>query len=151
MLALLLAAAAACSNHQFDFWLGKWDLVVRSRTSTSEWVESKGRNEITPSYGGCVVEERFTCDTPNGTFAGHSVTAFARGKWHQTWVDNQGAYLVFDGGWTGAEMVLVQEGGQKRMVFTRISPDALHWRWEKTDDGGKTWTPILLIDYRRAG
>jgi len=148
MLGLLLAAAAACSNHQFDFWIGKWDLVVRARAN-DKWVEGSGRNEVTSTYGGCVVDERFQADGPLGPFSGHSVSVFAGGRWRQTWVDDAGAYLLFDGGWTGSEMVLAQDGAPKRMVFTGITPDGFHWRWERSDDGGKTWTPVLLIDYRR--
>src|SRR5262249_51157123 len=147
MFALLLAAAAACSNHQFDFWIGKWDLAVRALVK-DKWVEGTGQNEVTSSYGGCVIDERFTSEGPLGPFSGHSVSVFARGKWRQTWVDSGGAYLLFAGEWTGSEMVLAQDDARKRMVFTGISPGAIHWRWEQTDDGGKTWKPILLIDYR---
>ena len=148
MFALLLAAAAACSNHEFDFWVGRWDLVVHVPVK-DKWVDFPGQNEVASSYGGCVIEERFRSEGPGGPFSGHSVSTFARGKWRQTWVDNSGAYLLFAGGWTGSEMVLAQDDQSKRMVFTRISPDAFHWRWEKTEDGGRSWTPVLLIDYRR--
>src|SRR3954465_5427240 len=124
MIGLLLAAAAACSNHQFDFWIGKWDLVVRALVK-EKWVEGKGRNEVTSSYNGCVIDERFTSDGPLGPFSGHSVSVFAREQWRQAWGDDTGAYLLFKGAWNGKEMVLAQDDAKKRMVFTDISPDAI--------------------------
>ncbi len=38
---------------------------------------------------------------------------------------------------------------QMRMVFTDITPQSILWRWEATVDGGKTWSPMLVIEYRR--
>jgi hypothetical protein len=28
--------------------------------------------------------------------------------------------------------------------------DSLLWRWERTVDAGATWTPMMIIEYRRA-
>ena len=39
---------------------------------------------------------------------------------------------------------------QMRMVFTDIAASSMLWRWERTVDGGATWTPQMLIEYRRA-
>ena len=145
----------ACANREFDFWLGEWEVRVKAHPTpqSAEWVEAGGENRITSTYGGCVIEERFRSEGPGGFWSGHSVSMFQKGKWRQTWVDDSGSYLVFTGGWDGKEMELRGEpqasGAQMRMVFTDLARDALHWRWERTTDGGKSWTPVMLIDYRR--
>jgi hypothetical protein len=40
-------------------------------------------------------------------------------------------------------------GRVMRMVFHDIREDHISWRWERSDGG--TWTPLLLIEYRRSG
>lgn len=59
-------------------------------------------------------------------------------------------------GMEGKDMVLLGEPRardgktrQMRMVFTDITPQSILWRWEATVDGGKTWSPMLVIEYRR--
>ena len=40
----------------------------------------------------------------------------------------------------------------KRMVFTDITDDSLHWRWESSPDGpvdGAVWTVNWEIEYTR--
>ena len=157
------APAAACvapEHRQLDFWLGDWDLVVRARKApgADDWAEARGTNAVRRTHGGCVVEETFQADGPGAPWAGHSVSLFAGGQWHQTWVDDSGSYLTFTGGTKDGETVLASEpttkNGQRaqmRMVFTKIQKDSLFWRWERSVDDGATWTPQMTIDYRRRG
>ena len=137
---------------QFDFWLGEWDLT---------WGEDgKGRNVITRVLGDCVIEENFD-GTPSTPLVGRSYSVYnvRTGRWHQTWVDNQGGYLDFVGG-LGSEgrMILSRDAMvegqpiQQRMVWYNISEDAFDWNWERSDDGGETWQVQWTIRYvRRAG
>jgi hypothetical protein len=39
--------------------------------------------------------------------------------------------------------------GLQRMVFKNISPDEFDWSWEASKDGGKTWTVVWPIHYKR--
>ncbi len=137
--------------HQFDFWLGEWDL---------NWGEGEtagtGTNIVTRELGGCVIEENFSSndETP---FIGRSFSVYrpATGKWYQTWVDNNGGYLDFTGGFADGEMTLSREAerdGKKflqRMVFYNITENAFDWNWEKSDDRGKTWELLWKIHYKR--
>jgi hypothetical protein len=147
-------------HHGFDFWLGDWSVVVRSRASVdaTAWQETRGSNHVAAVLNGCAVEERFTAeDGKLGSWSGHSVSTWvpAAKKWRQTWVDDQGNYLAFAGGPEGAEMVLVGEprpGGKvMRMVFAGIAKDKIDWRWEASSDGGKSWKAVMTIAYRRLG
>lgn len=145
------SASKACSApefRQFDFWIGEWDL---------NWGDSgKGTNIITAELDGCVVEENFSA-MPIGTFNGRSVSSYdnAKNRWQQTWVDNNGGYLDFVGGWTGDRMILwreaVTDSGTflQRMVWFDIGKNSLEWKWEKSIDGGSNWQTLWQIHYKR--
>ncbi len=148
----------AKEHRQFDFWIGTWDLVVRARKSpgSEAWDEAKATNDIRATHGGCVIEESFHADGPGNPWAGHSVSTFTKGKWRQTWVDDQASYLPFVGEWKDGAMTLTGEPQsangkpfQMRMVFSEITKNAIHWTWERTTDEGATWTPSMTIDYHR--
>jgi hypothetical protein len=147
----------ACTNRDFDFWVGAWDVVVRAPPAPGkEWAEAKGVNRIESTYGGCVIEEHFTAAGPGAPWAGHSVSLFQAGKWRQTWVDDSGSYLAFTGGWDGKQLELRGEPQEKagvrtvmRMVYSDIAPDRLHWSWERSVDDGRSWTPAMTVDYKR--
>ncbi len=141
---------SAPESNQFDFWVGEWELT---------WADSgRGRNSITKELGGCVIKESFSSSdaTP---LVGLSVSVFVpnTGKWHQTWVDNQGSYLDFSGGFEDGKMILSRTARpkgkpafQQRMVWFEIQPNSIKWNWERSDDNGKTWSIVWAIDYTRA-
>ena len=133
---------------QLDFWVGTWEL---------SWGDSaRGRNVITRTHDGCVVEEHFDGLT-SSPLRGHSVSMWDRatGTWRQVWVDNQGAWLDFTGGPAGERFAFEREAvvrGQpvrQRMVWFDITPDSLHWNWEQSRDDGATWQVQWAITYRR--
>lgn len=154
------SAAAACSAaeaRQLDFWIGSWDLTGRMRTPDG-WVETPATNEVRAALDGCVIEERFRMTDPDG-LQGMSVSAYdARAReWRQTWVDNRGGYLVFRGGLADGRMTLsttpaANAAGDtvvSRMAFSDIGPERLTWRWERSTDGGRSWTLLWTLEYRR--
>jgi hypothetical protein len=148
------APCSAAEFRQFDFWVGDWDLT---------WPGSKpdevqhGRNTISRKLGDCVIEEQFD-GSKDAQLRGQSVSVFSPRlkKWQQTWVDDQGAYMDFDGEFSRGQMILArQTRNQKgeditqRMVFKNIAADSLDWSWEQSKDGGKTWTVVWPIHYVR--
>jgi hypothetical protein len=139
-----------------DFWIGEWDLTWPAHGAAPA---GTGSNRIEKILGGCVVEESFAANGPS-PFMGRSVSTYdPRTKgWRQTWVDNQGFYLDFTGGLEGGQMVLLRQGltpdGRpqvSRMVFLNVTRDSLDWRWERSEDGGKTWRLLWPIHYVRKG
>ena len=154
-------ACASPEHRQLDFWIGDWDVTIRARASldSEAWAEARGENHIASILSGCVIEETFRAEGPQTPWAGRSVSqrVASDGKWHQTWVDDQGSYMTFVGEKVGAEMVLtgvprpMPDGvtQQMRMVFFEISQSRLKWRWEGTRDGGHTWVTAMTIDYVR--
>lgn len=139
----------------FDFWVGDWNL---------EWTDAQGakqtgHNRIEKMLGGAVLSENFlTTSGPMLGYEGKSYSIFQRAqrKWRQTWVDNQGAYLSFEGGRERDTFFFENQrslpGGQmqlNRMVFHDIAPDRFVWDWKSSVDEGKTWQLNWQIVYRR--
>lgn len=136
---------------QFDFWLGEWNLT---------WGDNvKGKNSIRKILNGSVIEENFD-GLPAIPLVGKSLSVFSAhyARWHQTWVDNQGSYLDFIGEWYADENRMILErddyqGGRyvkQRMVWYNIEADSLDWNWERSEDGGITWSVQWQIHYERA-
>ena len=160
LVAPLVAAQSPCSAEDastLDFWVGEWDLTwPGGQAGTPEGETGRGTNTITKEHGGCVVHERF--DSEAG-FTGESVSVYnARaGEWRQTWVDNQGGYLLFTGSPSDEAMELrtasvTTPQGQtavSRMTWRNVTADALDWHWQRSTDGGATWTDVWVIRYTR--
>jgi hypothetical protein len=136
---------------QFDFWVGDWELSY-----VDEGKPAKSRNRITKILGGCALLEEFS-GPPGTPLEGRSLSTFDRitHRWKQTWTDNTAAYLDFTGGFSEGRMVLSREAQRdgkrflQRMVWQDIREDRLKWLWQRSDDGGRSWTTAWEIDYRR--
>jgi hypothetical protein len=153
-LAFAQQPAPACDSpeaRQLDFWVGEWDLayVLQGKAGTS-------RNRVTKILDGCAILEEFS-GAPGIKLDGRSYSVFdaATRQWKQTWVDNTASYLDFSGGVADGRMVFSREaasGGRKflqRMVFDDVKRDSFKWLWQRSDDGGATWTTQWEIDYKR--
>lgn len=137
---------------QFDFWLGNWQLT---------WGDNgRGTNEISRILDGRIIQENFSSipNDENPSFQGISVSAYdaPNNQWRQTWVDNQGAYLDFVGGFQEGKMILSRDAivqdkpVKQRMVWFNISDDSFDWAWERSEDDGRSWQTIWPIHYTRA-
>jgi len=142
------ASAQACTGPEYgqmDFWVGDWKL---------KWTGGEGVNHISKDYGGCVIEEHFDAE-PSMHLQGHSVSIYSNGQWRQNWVDNEGSYFDLaggpqpDGSFVLENVRVSDETPYRRMVFDNIKPDSLTWRWQGSDDQGKTWVDRWVIEYTR--
>ena len=146
--------AAPCTApefRQFDFWVGDWD--------TFEVVEPSkivARNHVTRMIGGCALREVYQ---QTDGLVGESFSTYdaSRGTWHQSWVTNRGTLLLLDGGLEGDRMTLTateksSEGTTSllRAVWRREDA-AVRETAERSTDGGKTWTPVFDIVFRKHG
>jgi hypothetical protein len=153
-------ACAAPESRQLDFWVGDWDVTVHARNSpTSDtWGTAPGHQHVEAILGGCAIAETFAATGPGPAWAGRSYAMYQGGKWKQTWVDDQGGYLLFTGGpEAGASMVLYgeprEQNGktiQMRMVFHDVTATSLEWEWQRTDDAWATNVVMMKIDYKRS-
>ena len=144
----------AAQQKQLDFWLGEWEATWPAQNGSPG---GHGTNSIKRILDGCVVQENFSGAPP---FRGTSLSIFdvKAGKWKQTWVDNQGAYLDFTGEFKDGQMILQREAtgpnGAKflqRMVWKNITPNEFDWSWEASHDDGETWQVQWPIHYKRKG
>ncbi|MDN3640505.1 hypothetical protein QWY82_17040 [Simiduia curdlanivorans] len=162
---LLLATALVCNAlntqaapcegeafRQFDFWLGHWNVYTPNGTLA-------GTNNITRSYGGCVVQEHY--ETVKG-YTGESLNIYDAGRerWHQTWVDNQGTLLLLEGGMVEGGMVegsMILAGQtqsangvitQHRISWTANADGSVHQHWQSTDKEGQ-WQTAFMGRYTR--
>jgi len=142
------SACAAAEHHQFDFWIGRWDVFTPDG-------KKAGINVIEAIDDGCVLLERWR---GGGGFTGSSLNSWdaATRRWHQHWVDNQGGLLRLAGQWDGRRMVLAgtELGADGKSVLQRISwtpaaDGSVRQLWEQSDDGGATWSVAFDGLYRR--
>jgi hypothetical protein len=129
----------------FDFWLGDWDCVTEM---------GKARNQITREYNDAVILERFTI-LPPIDWSGMSVTTYDdQAGWRQSWVDQDGNHWAFVGQKVNGDPSFATVGPVdadqlfKRMVFSEIEEDRLHWRWEVSPDEVE-WSVRMTVAYTR--
>jgi len=138
---------AAPEHRQFDFWLGNWEVTANEKVA--------GTNHIRTILDGCVLMEEW--QSANGTFAGRSFNRYdtEKGKWEQTWVDNQGGVLKLAGEFKDGKMVLAGDqlvGGEPvidRITWTPNDDGSVRQLWEKSKDGGATWSVAFDGLYRK--
>jgi len=132
-----------------DFWLGSWDV---------SWAGGgHGTNTIRRILDGRVIEESFDGRDADSVLLGRSLSVLdgRDGRWRQTWVDSTGAYLDFIAvevdGRIAFEREAIVDGAPvvQRMVWLDVTPDSLRWQWQRSGDGGRSWTLVWEIDYRR--
>jgi hypothetical protein len=132
---------------QFDFWLGSWRATFDG---------GNGTNVVTREYGSKVVVERFALEAPE-PFNGLSVSVYdeREGCWKQTWVDDNGTYLDFRGGFADGAMALTRrflDAGvtiTQRMIWHEIEDDRFSWLWQRARGAGE-WETLWAIAYERA-
>ena len=115
-----------------------------------------GTNSVREVMDGCVVQENFS-GGDSMHLRGTSLSVFDAnsGYWKQTWVDNEGGYLDFIGGFENSEMIMqretIRDGAKilQRMMWENISSNEMDWIWEASRDGGKTWQVNWRIHYKR--
>ena len=148
-----------CSGKEFrqlDFWVGEWRLEFEQPDGKTV----KAVNRITrDEYGACVITEHFhRADTD---YRGHSVSMYdaKSGRWRQTWVDNQGAYIALEGGPVADQqhafefrtMRLSESQPFARMIWQDLKPDSFTWRWQKRPSETDPWQDAWVIRYSRTG
>lgn len=131
--------------HQFDFWIGEWEV------SSPAAPGSVSQSRISRTNDGCTLREEYA--TPSG-YAGTSLNFYdaARKAWHQTWIDNQGGALYLDGGLEGPSMVLattMDPQNVQRITWTPLDDGRVRQHWEASIDGGKTWSTVFDGFYSR--
>ena len=145
---------AAPEYRQMDFWVGEWDLTFDAGSGKT----ATATNRITrDEYGACFVTEHFHQPDIGYIGTSHSTYDKLAGKWVQTWVDNQGAYITLAGGPVEGqphrfELRTVEPRGANRkhfrMIWQDVTPDSLTWRWQQQQDDG-SYADNWVLNYKR--
>jgi len=151
--AIAAARAPSCASpeyHQFDFWLGDWDVVDLDTGASTAHVQ------VDRILDGCVLHERYEDTTGS---AGESFTTYDKGRkvWHQTWVTNRGRLLTIEGhaGREGIVMVgsYFREDGEEVRVRGTWKPvrGGVQETAAISDDDGNSWKPWFDLLFRSRG
>jgi hypothetical protein len=130
---------AEATDHQFDFWLGRWNFSGPG--------VFPGTNEITAEGRGCLLEEHFV---DSSGVRGRSTSLFSRqdGQWHQTYIDSLGGRLVLVGAFDGTRMVL-NETTTRRFLWEQTSATVVRYWEERSTNGGASWVVNFDSNYTR--
>ncbi|MDQ2680888.1 MAG: hypothetical protein M3Y21_07700 [Candidatus Eremiobacteraeota bacterium] len=137
LVATIATAKAGCNApefRQFDFFIGNW-LV------TNKAGKRFASDRVTREFDGCGIWERWYGDS-GSRGAGYSGYIPARKLWVQTFVDNDGDVLVFQGERKGRSLVIrgmsyPKQGivEQNVVVFRPISKDEFEEYWTVAQSG----------------
>lgn len=141
----LSTPCSAPAYHQFDFWVGDWDVFDVDSPNKA------AHARIDSILNGCVLRENY--QGLDGR-QGQSFTTYdaSRNAWHQTWVTNGGELLEIDGKFekNGIQLsgknqhgLLVQ--GTWKPVNGEVRETAV-----RSSDNGKSWEPWFDIIFRRS-
>jgi hypothetical protein len=144
-------ACAAPEHHQFDFWVGSWDVSTKAKPA-----KIVSHSLIESRYDGCAIRENWM---PNNHQDGGSLSTYVPEKkqWRQFWVDSGNGAVDFTGGWDGKSMILTGEWPQPghphqwtRMIYTKLADGSVEQLGVSSDDQGKTWQPSFDFLYHPA-
>jgi hypothetical protein len=138
-------------QHQFDFWIGKWEVTAASGTVA-------GHSRIEPIAGGCGISEHW--DGTSGS-RGVSYNAWdpSSAHWHQFWLCNTpGDVLYLEGGMEQDRMVMqgtranpaTGKPQRQRITWTPNADGTVRQLWDTSDDDGKTWVVSFDGMYRKS-
>lgn len=140
----------SCSDersHQFDFWIGDWEVYSGDTL--------QGHNRIEPILDGCVLQENWV--GAQGS-AGSSFNFFnpQTGRWQQFWVWRNGTTLDLQGAFADGRMVLegqsqTRDGKtvQNRITWYDNDDGTVRQHWEVSPDSGETWSTAFDGLYRK--
>lgn len=138
--------AAAAKPHaerevyrQFDFWIGRWNVLGRDG-------QKVGTNTVTKDQKGFLLTEKWT-DVRGGT--GTSINYYdpSEGHWKQTWVDAGGNVVHYRGRFDDGKMLLRGQLSTpngvivaSRVSYSRNEDGSVRQLIEHSHDEGKTWS-----------
>jgi hypothetical protein len=137
----------APERHQFDFWLGEWDVKTKNGSPA-------GTSVIQSVSGGCALLENWTSARGGN---GKSINAYnpAIKQWQQYWIGQDGAVTEFrTSEYHGTSLSFFARHEAKpdsvdRMTFTPLDSATVRQHGESSSDRGKNWTTTFDLYYHR--
>ncbi len=141
-------------SHQFDFWVGKWEVHPNGAHLII------AHSLIEKRYSGCAIRENWMPVGKEISGGGGSLSLYdsRQRKWRQTWIDSTGTRVDLDGKFADGVMAITglweNFTGPGKDALVRMSyqlqPDGQVRQWgEASSDGGRTWQQTFDFLYRR--
>jgi hypothetical protein len=146
----------------FDFLVGDWRVHHRRlKPGTHEWVEFEGTVTNRPLIGGAANLEEHALDAPSGAYRAIGLRSYdaKTGEWAIWWLD--GRYPSgplgppvkgrFENG-VGRFYADYEQDGKPmrgRFLWSDITPTSARWEQASSADGGQTWAPNWIMEFRR--
>lgn len=141
---------------EFDFWIGEWDVYPNGANVIV------GHSKIEMASGGCMILENWTAKgvVPNEGKSMNYVNP-STGKWEQLWIGSGGInqnnpQKFVNGVYSDNAMrfefeQLTPQGSKQigRFIFFNEGPDQVRQFNEVSSDGGKTWSTVYDLVYKR--
>jgi hypothetical protein len=135
--------------HQFDFWIGKWNVYKYGTTTLA------GKSNIESIIDSIGLLENYL--TANEKYTGKSLNKYnpAKNRWEQYWIDNSGLTLFLTGNFKDGKMVLDDseygdvKSGLNRIIWEKLKNGNVRQTWNLSKDGGKTWEIIFDGEYKK--
>lgn len=152
---LLTTPAAAQLPDDFDFLIGRWEMVVTRHSGDAPRVIATEISVVERALGGTVLidtwgESGFTTRTYDPK----------AGLWRLFWTDRgyfQGRIQFWEGRFEDGVGTFV--GGdsfpnpdnrvKSKIIFSEIQENRVHWEMFHTQDNGATWSLTDVREYRR--
>jgi len=147
---------------QFDFWIGEWDVNLRTLQSDGSWEDSKSaRAKIYRILDGRAILELWDEQKPGDAIRGYSLRFFDpdKEKWQLflNWPgDNRSGTSMLSGSFRHGrgEFFSTQKGADgkptiDRYTFSDISADSLRWDDGFSVDGGRSWRSNWIMEFSR--
>ncbi len=154
-------------SREFDFWIGSWKIQQKILQEDGGWTEFEASTVVTPILDGKALEEHWSgevqffwesMEKPE-LLKGMSLRYYdtTTGKWNIYWMDTKNLRLgsPFTGNFSGGrgEFFLERETKKgrniSRITFSDIMKDSVKWDLAISNDDGKTWTTIWIMEMKR--
>lgn len=147
-------------RHQFDFWIGEWDVDVRAQQDDNSWKDKHTAvARIYPLLGGKAILELWS--EKEGSVNGYSLRYYnpTSKKW-DLWMNwpgkNRSGTSVLSGNFRHGrgeffanQKIDARSNQITRFTFSDISRDSLRWDDAFSRDGGKTWLSHWIMEFSR--
>lgn len=137
-------SSAASHIHDFDFWIGSWN-VYKYGTDTMV-----GLSEIKPILNHRTIEENYQGYKNPYRGTSNNIYNAPKDRWEQYWVDNSGLALHIIGGLEEGKMVLSNCDNKNfnKIVWTPHDDNTVRQEWLISKDDGLTWTKVFDGHYK---
>jgi hypothetical protein len=161
---------AACDTpqgRQFDFWLGEWNIQQKILRADGGWLELPAHTSVTSSMGDCALIEHWKGEVEffwEGMKHAEPLEALSvraydpqSGQWRLHWMSSRAPRFgnAFEGTFKDGrgEFFSTRQGPKgeqkSRITFSDITEITVHWDLAISNDEGKTWTTIWIMEMQR--